>query len=289
MDGQAFFCCFINLDRSPDRRRAIEQQLADAGVKAVRITAVDCRHADTRYLPRLRRWIGGQLGAGEVGCAESHRLALRRLVESEAACGVILEDDAELAPEFRQLVEYLASQTAGWDLVRLEQRKPDVLAWTRLRLPAGRTLAVPRNTTFGSTAMLYSARGARLALRSLERGYMHPLDAHLGSLAGPKFCFLQLVPPVVVERSEVSQIGNRAGSPGEVARPSGRRAGLQPVFNRLLRLSGSILRRLGARAAAGRVGRHSTQTDQTPIHSDLGMNMAAALGSALERPKGGQG
>ena len=116
----------------------------------------------------------------------------------------------------------------------------------------------------GSTAMLYSARGARLALRSLERGYMHPLDAHLGSLAGPKFRFLQLIPPVVVERPEVSQIGSRAGFAGGTARPSGRRAALQPVFNRVLRLSGSVLRRLGARATAGGVGRRPTQPDPAP-------------------------
>ena len=269
MGGQAFFCCFINLDRSPDRWRAIERQLADAGVEAIRVAAVDGRNADARYRPRLRRWIGGQLGAGEVGCAESHRRALRCLVESGAACGVILEDDAELAPEFRQIVGHLASRTAGWDLVRLEQRKRDVLAWTGLRLPAGRTLAVPRNTTFGSTAMLYSARGARLALQSLERGYMHPLDAHLGSLVGPKFRFLQLIPPVVTERPEVSQIGSRAGFPGGVARPSGRRTGLQPVFNRVLRLSGSILRRLGAKAAAGRVGRCSKQSQPTPPYISI--------------------
>lgn len=278
MGDQAFFCCFINLDRCLDRRRRMDEQLADAGIEACRMAASDGREADVRYRPRWRRWIGGQLGAGEIGCAESHRRALQRLVDSGARFGVILEDDAELAPDFRAVVEHLVFRTAGWDLVRLEQRKPDVLAWTGLRLPAGRTLVVPRNTTFGSTAMLYSARGARLALRSLERGYMHPLDAHLGSLAGPGFRFLQLSPPVVSERCEPSLIGPRADVPGGPQRSSASRVGLQRLCNRGLRLASSIVRRLTAESVARRVWALSASLQSSSSYVPTSQQTWQALG-----------
>lgn len=256
MSGQSFFCCFINLDRSTDRRESIEAQLRDAGVVAVRVAAsngVAEAGEGIRYRPDWRRWIGGQLGLGEIGCAESHRRALRAMIESRASFGVVLEDDAQLSPDFRSVVEHLVSRTSGWDLVRLEQRKEGVLADPGVFLTAGRRLVVPRNVTFGSAAMLYSTRGARLALASLDRGYMQPVDAHLGSLAGPGFTMLQVVPPIVAERLDGSLIGQRSEFPGAAMRPSASRVGLQRFCNRLLRLRRSLLRRASSRLAASRL------------------------------------
>ncbi len=256
MGVQSFFCCFINLDRSVDRRESLEAQLSAAGVAATRISASN-GVADVgehiRYRPDWRRWIGGQLGPGEIGCAESHRRALRALIESGAPAGVVLEDDAQLSPDFRNVVEHLVTRTSAWDLVRLEQRKQGVLVDPGVHLPAGRKVVVPRNVTFGSTAMLYSARGARIALASLERGYMQPVDAHLGSLAGPGFALLQVVPPVVTERLADSLIGKRSEFPGAAMRLSGSREGVQRFCNRLLRLRRSVLRRVSSRLAASRL------------------------------------
>lgn len=256
MSGQSFFCCFINLDRCVERRESIEAQLRDAGVVAVRVAASNGAAEageGIRYRPDWRRWIGGQLGLGEIGCAESHRRALRAMIESGALFGVVLEDDAQLSPDFRGVVEHLVTRTSGWDLVRLEQRKEGVLADPGVFLLAGRRLVVPRNVTFGSTAMLYSARGAQIALASLDRGYMQPVDAHLGSLAGPGFALLQVVPPVVSERMTESLIGQRSEFPGAAVRSSASRVGVQRFCNRLLRLRRSLLRRASSRLAASRL------------------------------------
>jgi glycosyl transferase family 25 len=257
---QQFFCCFINLDRSFDRRERMEAQLCAAGLNAARISASDGSARERpaiAYRAEWRRWIGGQLSWGEIGCAESHRRALRAFVSSGASFGVVLEDDAVLAPEFRAVVDHLIQRTSGWDLVRLEARKAGVLADTRLRLPAGRALVVPRNVTFGSTAILYSARGARIALASLDRGYMQPVDAHLGSLAGPQFAVLQVVPPVVSERLDVSLIGQRSEFPGAAARSSASRMGLQRFCSRVLRWARSAVRRSTAGMTTARVRRGS--------------------------------
>jgi glycosyl transferase family 25 len=112
---QPFFCCFINLDRSFDRRERMETQLCAAGVHAARVAASDgCageRHATT-YRPEWRRWIGGQLSRSEIGCTESHRRALRAFVHSGASFGIVLEDDAVLAPDFRSVVEHLILRTS---------------------------------------------------------------------------------------------------------------------------------------------------------------------------------
>ncbi len=257
------------------------------------MAASDGREADVRYRPRWRRWIGGQLGAGEIGCAESHRRALQRLVDSGARFGVILEDDAELAPDFRAAVEHLVSRTAGWDLVRLEQRKPDALARTGLRLPAGRTLVVPRNTTFGSTAMLYSARGRPVGPPVAGAGIHAPArrPSRIAGGAGLPF------PPAQPARGEraVRAVSHRAAgwhmrSPAIVRQPGRPAAPLQ---------SGPSAGQLDRSPADGN-GRRAPGLDPVseflafePICSDNETNMAGAWrevgGLGAGRAAGGVG
>src|SRR5215510_12227022 len=77
---------YINLDRSPERRTALEKQLSDLNLHSHyrRFPAVDGREIDTSKSP---------LGPGEVGLFLSHC----RAVEHARAKGVsvhVLEDDA---------------------------------------------------------------------------------------------------------------------------------------------------------------------------------------------------
>ena len=257
MPKQSFRCYFINLDRSVDRREEIEAELRAVGIEAERVAGFDgaagYKANEIAYKPWLRNLIGSPLSPGEIGCSESHRRALRRLVESAAPFGVILEDDALLAPDFGQAIESIVAETAGWETIRLEWRKQGILADPGVSLPSGHHLVVPSNMTFGSTAMLYTRRGAMRALQSLDRGYYQTVDAHFGALCGLGFRYFQLSPPIASERVGVSLIGARPELSGAGDRKSSKRNPLQLQANSIYRawLSASApLLRAGQRGDA---------------------------------------
>ncbi|MBI1361750.1 MAG: hypothetical protein GC155_15845 [Alphaproteobacteria bacterium] len=261
MAGQNFRCLYINLDRSPDRRAAVEAELAAAGVEAERVSGFDGKQSlrveATTYRPWRRAIVGSPLNAAEIGCVESHRRALRRLVEAGDAYGVILEDDVALLPGFRDAVSALIRDTAGWDVVRLEWRKPGVLADARTSARTGHRLVVPKNMTYGAAAVLYSLRGARLVLKSLDKAYFQTPDAQIGAMCDLTFRFFQIDPAIASEKPVASLLGNRPELWGGTDRASSQRSWLQTLGNGLYRDWISIRRRVSAKPNAALLRRAS--------------------------------
>lgn len=87
-------CSFINLDRRPDRRRSMEEQLKDANIQCTRMRAVDAKMDGILPVDASRR---------------SHINALERLDASNATYGLIFEDDAEWQVEGRDLQGHLCN------------------------------------------------------------------------------------------------------------------------------------------------------------------------------------
>ena len=96
----------INLDRHPDRLAAAQTRLLQAGVKAVRLPAVDGaslspaarRAAVARFHAVLAR--GRLYTTGQIGCALSHRAVYRRMVDEDIPAALVFEDDVLLSPGF---------------------------------------------------------------------------------------------------------------------------------------------------------------------------------------------
>ena len=78
----------INLERRPDRLARMRAQLEKAGLSFVVQVAVDGQ-LET-HEPKF-------LSKGAIGCWKSHVNAMRRIVESKAPFGLILEDDADIS------------------------------------------------------------------------------------------------------------------------------------------------------------------------------------------------
>jgi glycosyl transferase family 25 len=266
MTGQGFRCLYINLDRSTDRRAEVEAELVTAGVQAERVTGFDGKVSlgvePTTYRAWRRALVGSPLNAAEIGCVESHRRALRRLVDAGDAFGVILEDDVALLPGFRDAVEELISDTAGWDVVRLEWRKFGVLADPDVSTRMGHRLVVPKNMTFGGAAFLYSRRGAALALKALDKAYFQTPDAQIGAHCGLGFRLLQLDPPVAREKAVESLLGNKPEYFGGKDRESSRRNSVQALGNGIYRAWISLRRRLSAKPNAALVRRETERLRQ---------------------------
>jgi GR25 family glycosyltransferase involved in LPS biosynthesis len=79
----------INLDRRPDRLAHISAGLQRVGLSFERQTAVD---------GQLESLQSEFISKGAIGCWKSHVNSMKRLVETNASFGLILEDDAALSP-----------------------------------------------------------------------------------------------------------------------------------------------------------------------------------------------
>jgi GR25 family glycosyltransferase involved in LPS biosynthesis len=80
----------INLERRPDRLAQISAELKRAGLSFETQIAVD---------GQLDSFESEFLSKGAIGCWKSHVNAMRRVVESKAEFGLILEDDAVFSPD----------------------------------------------------------------------------------------------------------------------------------------------------------------------------------------------
>ena len=113
----------INLDRDLDRLEAVRNNLGALGLTFVRIPGVLgkdlpdwLKHVDKKaYGWRNRQDLPR---AGEVGCYLSHLKAIETFLKTDAAWCVILEDDAQLLPDCREVLEALGGRS-DWDVVKL--------------------------------------------------------------------------------------------------------------------------------------------------------------------------
>lgn len=100
----------INLDRSPDRLRAMSMQLDALAVRWKRVAAIDgaARGAlpwadyDTRVYERS---VGKGTNLGEVACYFSHLRALNMFLDDGHDFGLILEDDGVIDPNICDVLE----------------------------------------------------------------------------------------------------------------------------------------------------------------------------------------
>jgi len=142
----------INLDRHAKRWERIHAALDTLGVSHRRFAAVDGRSVGDRYdtlmTPNAKRFTP----YGVLGCALSHKMALRSFLEhSDAAVCLLLEDDAVAAPDARETLDMLLQRTPeGWDVIKLAS-KPQAV---------GGPLFHKTNRTINACAQLFSRDGA---------------------------------------------------------------------------------------------------------------------------------
>lgn len=157
---------FINLERSPERRREMERQIGDAGLPypIERFSAVDGATRGDRP---------AGLSAGQHGCWLSHLLA----IEGSLSRGThlhVMEDDALLGAALPILPDVVGSLDSGsrgeWDVLYLDATLIEpmdmchVFGWAKTARRDGtvRVRALPREFTVYGTHS-YVLNGARKA------------------------------------------------------------------------------------------------------------------------------
>jgi glycosyl transferase family 25 len=168
----------INLDRSPERLAHMQDILAAAGVRHVRIAAVDGR----ALAPAAIAEADASLSPSEVACFMSHRIAWQAIASGDDPFGAVLEDDIHIAPSLAALLADGDWIPPGADVVKLETMlKPVYLEDAGHEAPAGHRVRRLHSTHPG-TAGYIIGRAAAAGLVARYRHASRPADAYLFEL-----------------------------------------------------------------------------------------------------------
>ncbi len=138
----------INLARSVDRRAHITAELKKTGLDYQIITAVDGRDLDLSDLTIVDPSLATKTVsmAGAAGCALSHLNAYRDIIAAGLDAALVLEDDVILPADLGSLVDAVAGQLAGAEVVLLNYSTPyPPCKFSRegsIHLPSSRLLAL---------------------------------------------------------------------------------------------------------------------------------------------------
>lgn len=176
----------VNLDRSPDRWKAIKTQLDQLQIPVERLEAVDGKLFSEEDVEKLTSSVhfsmGRDLERGEIGCFLSHRKCWKKLLDSDEKYALVLEDDlllSDRAPKYMLSDDWIPDFC---DLIQLfisPNRKKYVCCREKCELVTGDQLWIPVSPTpVGTLAYIISRKAAEVALKESER-FNLPVDEFL--------------------------------------------------------------------------------------------------------------
>ncbi len=126
----------INLERSQDRLKSVQRQMASEQLSFHRVIAIDALELTDRYVanherqseePRFKR----KLSRPEIACYLSHKKVWQQICESPSEAAFVFEDDVELAPRSGHVLRAISGGVPDWDILRLYASRPGRLQRTR--------------------------------------------------------------------------------------------------------------------------------------------------------------
>ena len=193
MEGIVSGCLVLNLDKDHAKLEQVSTALTARGITFSRLPAV---HGKSLSRPERRRlssvWGVDLLPASVIGCFATHRKAWQRVVDDDMASCLILEDDADLVPDFVPSIRrWWREVPTGFDFVAVGNfaNVGDTPRWHELLHTAfngggsSETLSehVYRpSLLMGTHAYIVSLNGARKLLDLLPRANGH-VDIRIGN------------------------------------------------------------------------------------------------------------
>jgi glycosyl transferase family 25 len=163
----------INLPSAVERLRRVTERLDAAGIPHTRVEGVYgpglvFPHPDFAAR-RYTLWHGKEPNPREVGCYLGHIAAIRAFLESNAEYGLMLEDDADFAPELPALLKEAITARDTWDLLHLShcgRIHPSTFVTLRT-LSNNARIAQHLTHVKGAGAYLVNRRWAKAAVNAL--------------------------------------------------------------------------------------------------------------------------
>jgi len=185
MDVDDILMTCISLDRRPDRWTKFKKGADAAGVRVLRLPAVDAKEFDAVNHPSISLLTAHNIKhkvrrahyeidtGGAVGASLSHIKAWNYLMGSNAPALIVFEDDAIIPPDFQtRLVQVVAELPAEWDMITFYNTE---FGNGRGCEPDPKVAPLQTCTgQMGAHAYMISRRGAQ---RMLARAY--PIEIHV--------------------------------------------------------------------------------------------------------------
>lgn len=211
----------INLDGSTERLQSATAQLNAAGIGFERVPAFDGRNLTPDQFPdydaeAALRYMGRPLRGGEIGCYLSHLDAARKVAESGARFGIVLEDDIELPPGFSEgvahVIHWLEQSTKDWHLVNIGANRHKIYTVLETFAAGNRQLALTHGHYFPmtTTGLIWTRTGAQAFVANHRRITM-PVDNYFRHWQVRKNRGLAVWPPLVTTTGAESDIDSGAG------------------------------------------------------------------------------
>ncbi len=199
----------INLDRRPDRLRAVTAGLVKLGLEVERVPAVDAATVtDGELSERVNlNFQTGKMGRGSEANLLSHCLALETFLGTSHPAALILEDDAEPASDLPYFLRSPDWWPEPFGLVKFEAFGRKELFFDRECAPRhrGRQLRPIALWTAGSAAYMVNRDAAR-AILTMCRGVTMPIDHVLFDLRVSRLARrlrpVQVLPGLVRQRAD---------------------------------------------------------------------------------------
>lgn len=200
----------ISLKASKNRRRAMTERMAELGLDFSFIDAVIGKDipADrkSRLLSEKRRLhLGAPLSDGALGCLMSHRRAWERIRDTDVDAAIILEDDADLAPEALDVLPRIAALKGRFDLINLHHTSGRPLV-DAARISATHALSITRYVSIGAIGYVVSRSAAKKLLGVSVPGIFE-VDVLMNRWWEHGLKTLVLTPSIVSEDGHDSTIG----------------------------------------------------------------------------------
>ena len=164
----------INLDSSTERLTHMHATLSRLGLTYERIPAIEGTKLSQDEIKNryssfwFQLFHGREMSPGELGCALSHKLAYRRIVEDQLDWGLVLEDDVLLDDSLLELLRGLFAVQVPAENIQLyfSEQRPHQLA--TLREVAGKKLVGFTGAHASAIAYLVS-RSAAIKLSGTDK------------------------------------------------------------------------------------------------------------------------
>ena len=165
----------------------------------------------TTYVKWKRRlYFGRDLTYGELGCFNSHKLVLEKIVSKEIPKALVLEDDFIFLPNFEKSISDLLKCSYDWELVRLlsKPKLDNRMKKNVANLSKNYKLVRIATAPGGAYAYIVTLRGAKKLLSAMNKIWC-PIDLVMGQPWRTDLEILTVIPSVATwDQSFKSAIGN---------------------------------------------------------------------------------
>lgn len=174
---------FINLASDVERRKRMDSEFLRFGLHgkrldAVRWTTLSSEVQNELYSEALnKQQFHVALVAGEKGCYASHHKAWNLLVDSGLHAMVVLEDDVQLTPHLKSVMNAIDSLDIEWDMIKLIGRDKEKIR-ARRPLADGIDLIDYKRVPSLTAGYIISREGAIKLMRK-RKPFGRPIDVDL--------------------------------------------------------------------------------------------------------------